>query len=195
MRKEYFKNSDILLFLRRMQANPRRIGAITPSSRRLAACMAREALKTRQSPTDFILEIGPGTGRITRALLERGLEPNKLISVELDPALHNYMLQNFPHVNIIQSNATRLESLIPTEQHRKISAVVSGIPMRNLPALERAMIAQACFAVLKPGGKIIQFTYGLISSIAGPELKGEKVARIYVNLPPATVWSYRKPFR
>jgi phosphatidylethanolamine/phosphatidyl-N-methylethanolamine N-methyltransferase len=190
--KKYLENSAVLLFLQRMVVSPKSIGAVLPSSKRLAIYMAKEALKSFDHSEDYILEVGAGTGRMTRALLDLGLSPQKLLCVELDLKLHNYMAQKFSMVTTIQGNATNLATLIDREKQGKISTIISGIPMRNLSAIEQNLLVQAYLSVLKPMGSILQFTYGGISPFSVPGLKGEKLARIYCNLPPATVWAYQK---
>jgi phosphatidylethanolamine/phosphatidyl-N-methylethanolamine N-methyltransferase len=189
---KYLINSPALLFLQRMVVSPKSIGAILPSSKRLATYMAQEALKTFNHSEDYILEVGAGTGRMTKALLDLGLDPTKLLCVELDLELHSYMSRQFPTITTIQGNATNLTTLIDQEKQGKISTIISGIPMKNLSAIEQNRLVQAYLSVLKPLGNILQFTYGRISPFSVPGLKSERLARIYFNLPPATVWAYQK---
>ncbi|MES1180853.1 MAG: hypothetical protein ABUL66_03225, partial [Verrucomicrobiota bacterium] len=68
--------TDSTLFLREWLANPQRMGSVTPSSRQLAAAMARWL---PADPESFVLELGPGTGAVTQALLARGLREEKLV--------------------------------------------------------------------------------------------------------------------
>ena len=118
------------------------------------------------------------------------LSYQQLICVELDSALCSYMVQKFPNLTIIHGNASHLEKLIDHKRHGQVGAIVSSIPLLALSAVERHQVVQAYFAVLRPGGRVVQFTYGYKSPIARPGLDEKRVARIYANLPPATVWAY-----
>lgn len=187
-----FKSSAILFFLKRVLANPRYMGAIMPSSKKLADCMAQEALKALKNSDDFIVEVGSGTGCVTHSLLEQGLSSQQLLCVELDSRLYSYMAQRFPNLAIIHGNAAHLAKLIDREWYEQVGAIVSSIPMLALSAVERHQAVQAYFSVLRPGGRVVQFTYGYKSPIARPGLDGKRVACIYANLPPATVWVYEK---
>ena len=72
------KLNDTGLFLQEWLANPKRTGSVVPSSKRLAAAMARWL---PENPDSFVLELGPGTGIVTEALLLRGLREEKLVAI------------------------------------------------------------------------------------------------------------------
>lgn len=186
------KAADIAFFFQRVIAAPRRMGAIVPSSKKLADCMAEEALKTRKRTQEFIVEVGAGTGCMTASLLEKGLPPSKLISVELDRKLCNHMHQRFPNIQVIHGNALHLPKLVAPQLHGQVSAIVSSIPMLLFSTDERAQLFKAYFDVLKAEGQVVQYTYGHKSPNTMPDLHQQRVNRIYMNLPPCSVWVYRR---
>lgn len=186
-----YHGKEAALFLGRMTKEPRRVGAVLPTSTTTSNVMAREALKAVSSSDEFIVELGPGTGCITRALLEQGVAPDKLICVELDPELHQYMTEQFPELQIILGDAAQLKSML-AERCGKVGAIVSAIPMINLPTAKRKAIVQACYDVLKPQGKIVQITYRTQPAMAIPGLKRAFAKFVFWNLPPAFIWSLTK---
>jgi phosphatidylethanolamine/phosphatidyl-N-methylethanolamine N-methyltransferase len=171
---------------------PGQIGALAPSSMALARFMARQALSL--CPKDaMILDLGAGTGRFSRALLEAGLAPSRLVLVELDPLLVAYLRQQFPQALVIQGNACFLDQILPSETLKTVGVVVSGLPMLNFPPVVQEKIIHACDKILRSDGAILQFTYGPCSSIPASSLSLSKkrLGCVWVNFPPAYVWMYR----
>ena len=179
------------MVLKKMIRNPRTMGAISPSSPALCKRMVREALQAVESTTDFVVELGPGTGCITAALLARGVAPDRLICVELDPELHKYMTDRFPEVQIILGDAAKLEEILD-KKCGKIAAIVSGIPLKNLPLAAEKKIVRACHAALRPQGKMVQFTYGIRPTSTVPGFERTFSGFVLLNLPPAFVWTFTK---
>lgn len=141
-----------------------------------------------------VLEIGAGTGAVTRALLERGIPPECLWAVEIDPSLAGFLEQQFPAVHVLCGNALELAALLPPSIQGRIGTVVSGLPMRNFSRQERRRTVAGALQMLRPGAEFLQFTYGFRSPIEarGLSLKAERLGRVWNNLPPAAVWRYRK---
>ena len=188
------KYSENLLFLKRLIKNPRSLGAITPSSKALARFICRHI---DYKEGDYVVEIGAGTGSFTRAILTSGVPSSKLIVVELDKELAQYLRINFPDVLVIHGNATILETLIPAYVIGNVQTIVSGIPMVNVPKNVQKEIIDSCFRILGEGGGILQFTYGPISPVSAQSFGffAQKLGRVLQNFPPATVWRYTlKPF-
>jgi phosphatidylethanolamine/phosphatidyl-N-methylethanolamine N-methyltransferase len=181
-----------ILFLKRWLKDPLMIGAIAPSSRELAAAMARLVPGDSQDP---VIELGGGTGVITQALLEAGIAPSRLIVVERDEALHDLLVKRFPQVRVLLGNAADLTALLQPLGITKVCAVVSGLPLLAMRESVRDRIAEESFALLEPGAPFIQFTYGLVSPIPRRKLgvHGEVKSRVLNNLPPASVWLYHRP--
>lgn len=170
---------------------PTRIGAVVPSSRHLARAMAREV---RGVGPGTIVELGAGTGSVTRALLEAGIPKERLVVVERDPELHRLLQERFPELTILKGDARELRRLLAPRGVREAAAVVSSLPLISMPKLTRTRILAECFALLGDGRPLIQFTYGLVSPIDRERLglTGRVAARVWKNLPPASVWRYER---
>jgi len=178
------------LWLRR----PRTIGAIAPSSRRLARATAAEI---DFSTPGVVVELGGGTGSITQALLARAPHPDDIVVVEREASLCRQLAARFPGVRVLHGDARSLKSLLEDEGIGPVKAIVSGLPLRSLTARCRDAIIAEAFAVLAPGGVFVQFTYGLAGPVplvtAGADtLIGQRARWIFRNLPPAALWRYRR---
>eukprot|EP00540_Astrosyne_radiata_P015310 CAMPEP_0116830826 /NCGR_PEP_ID=MMETSP0418-20121206/4982_1 /TAXON_ID=1158023 /ORGANISM="Astrosyne radiata, Strain 13vi08-1A" /LENGTH=178 /DNA_ID=CAMNT_0004459979 /DNA_START=1679 /DNA_END=2215 /DNA_ORIENTATION=+ len=176
-----------------MIKQPRLVGSIAPSSTRLANLIAREALSVIEKSGGLVVEIGPGTGCITRALLAHGVASENLVCVELDPVLHQYMTEQFPEIHTILGDAADVETLL-SGRCTEVAVVVSGVPLKNLPLNKADVIIHSCCDMLKPYGKFIQFTYGISPPAITPKLTISRkfVGFVLLNLPPAFVWSFTK---
>lgn len=177
--------------MKRWCAHPFRLGSIVPSSWALARFMAQSALD-KLDPEAYVLELGPGTGRLTRALLDAGMPAERLICIELDPTLIHYLRQTFSGALILQGNACFLEALLPQHVQGKIGAIVSGLPMLSFSELVRDKILEGGIRVMQKSGCFWQFTYSPFSSIRAQRfgLKKRHVGWVWANLPPANVWCY-----
>lgn len=180
-----------VLFFRRWLANPLAVGALLPSSPFLARVVARNVL---MGPDDAVVELGAGTGSVTEALLKAGLPPDRLFVVEIDADMCTYLRKHFPSAQVINGDASRLREILPTKWHGKVSTVISGIPMITLPDDVQARLIRSWLGELKPGGRLLQYTYSLISPI--PEKKFGLTCRragmTFLNVPPASVFKYEK---
>lgn len=178
------------LFFRRWLKEPRRLGTVAPISTKLAKLAASLVVDPKGSP---IVEIGAGTGRLTRALLEAGLDPAQLTLVELDKELCSFLKETLPGIKVIEGDASYLSQLLDQNQIGQVATVVSAIPFMYLKEEQREAIAQACFDVLKPGGDLLHVTYNCKSPLAQVSfLDQERVGAVWGNLPPGFVWRYRK---
>jgi phosphatidylethanolamine/phosphatidyl-N-methylethanolamine N-methyltransferase len=170
---------------------PTRIGAVAPSSRHLGRAMARQVLSAGPGP---IIELGGGTGSVTRALLEAGIAPERLVVVERDEKLHRILKSHFPKLRILRGDARQLRQLLAPLGITEAAAVVSGLPLISMAKLTRTRILAESFALLCDSRPFIQFTYGLTSPLAREKLglTGRVAARVWANLPPASVWRYER---
>lgn len=187
--------SECFRFLRHWIAHPRRIAAVAPSSAALSRLMTNEI-----APADGpVLELGPGTGVFTRALLARGVRECDLTLVEIGPAFVPILLERFPEARVLQLDAARLakEALFP---EASVAAVVSGLPLLAMPPRKVLSILSGAFAYLRPAGCFYQFTYGPRCPVPRPildrlGLKARRIAATVRNLPPAAVYRIgRAPF-
>jgi len=179
------------LFLLRVLRNPRQLGAVAPSSRHLGALLARHAMVQDDSP---IIELGGGSGSLTRALITAGIHPSRIYVIEVDPELAGYLKNALPAVNIIQGDARDLSKILPSHVVGKINRIVSGLPMINFPELMRRQIMESSFHVMAKEGRFLQYTYSFRSSIDAEayHLQKKRLGSILLNIPPATVWQYTK---
>jgi phosphatidylethanolamine/phosphatidyl-N-methylethanolamine N-methyltransferase len=185
--------SDTTLFLQEWLANPRRTGSVVPSSKRLAAAMARWLPANRES---FVLELGPGTGIVTKALLQHGLREEKLIAIEHNPKLASLLHERFPRANIICGDAWHLDDLLRDRLQpiESVGAVISSLPLLNFSEEQAEALAQKIRDVLEPQGNWVQFTYRIHKrrprGAASFRLHASKI--VWFNLPPARVSVFRK---
>lgn len=191
-----FAGRDEFRFFLNWLRRPRQIGAVIPSSPALAEALAAAA---GTAADGTVVELGPGTGCVTRALLDSGLPPEKLIAVERNPSFCKLLRRRFPHVRIVSGEAGDLASLMRRMDAGPVSAVVSSLPLRNMTEEERRDILSGIAAVLDPEGVMVQYTYGLVppfSADIGEDLGmiGERTGWVLANLPPAAVWRYRPDF-
>ncbi len=184
---------DTTLFLQEWLANPQRTGSVTPSSPRLAAAMARWL---PADPESFVLELGPGTGAVTQALLERGLREDRLVAIERNPKLARLLRRRFPRAHIITGDAWQLDDLLREwrEPVERVGAVISSLPLLNFPPAEAEALAGKIRAILEQGGKWVQFSYHLGARRPHGTSHFLRLASniIWLNLPPARVNVYQK---
>jgi phosphatidylethanolamine/phosphatidyl-N-methylethanolamine N-methyltransferase len=184
--------ADSAHFLRSLIAAPRLTGAVAPSGRALARAMAAAV---GPAPRGLIVELGPGTGPVTRALIESGIAPKRLVLLEYDPAFCAMLRQRFPRVAVVQGDAYDLAGALAEFKGRPIGAVVSSLPLLNQPPHRRAKLIADAFALMGRKGMFVQFTYGLVSPIprevCATRYSAHRGKRIWRNLPPACVWTYR----
>lgn len=181
-----------LLFFRRWIANPLKVGALLPSAPALARLIARQV---EFGPEDAVIEVGAGTGSITKALVESGIPPERLFVIEIDADLCTYLRKKLPaHVQVIHGDAGKLADIVPSRWHGHVATVVSGIPMITLPFEAQQRLIRSWFSILKPGGKMLQYTYSLVSPIPEARLGliGRRCGMAFLNVPPASVFAYRK---
>lgn len=174
-------------FLKGLIARPKNVGAIAPSSPALARAIAREV---DPALAGSVLELGPGTGVVTEALVERGVAEERIAAVEFDPDFAKLVQRRFPKARIVRGDAFDFARLF--DENERFAAIVSGLPLLNHPAARRRALVENALAHLKPGAPFVQFSYGTRPPIPAPT--GANVTRaalILLNLPPARVWVYR----
>lgn len=179
-------------FLKSLAATPRLTGAVAPSGRGLARAMAAAVDPARPG---LVVELGPGTGPVTRALIERGFDQRRLVLVEFDPRFCRMLGSRFEAVRIIGGDAYDLPRTLSDLEGGEVAAFVSSLPLLNQPPHRREKLIGDAFALMGPKGVFVQFTYGLFSPIPREACAGRFQAHcghpIWRNLPPARVWTYR----
>ncbi|MFQ5468152.1 MAG: class I SAM-dependent methyltransferase [Kiloniellaceae bacterium] len=178
-----------LLWLRR----PLHVGAMVPSGRVLAASMA--AAIDRAAP-GTVVELGGGTGSITRALLKAGVPADNLLVVEREPALCRIIEERCPGARVVSADARDLGETLRAAGVDRVKAIVSGLPLLSMESGERRAVLRAAFGALPPGAEFLQFTYGFGAPISEREraelgIVGARSQWVWLNLPPAAIWRFR----
>ena len=186
------------LFLKRWLRQPLAMGAVMPSGPLLTRALAQTAVREMQGRDGHVIELGAGTGEVTKALLAAGIAPERLALVERDPELVAFLRRHFRDPRIIEGDAARLPKLLAAEGVAKVATVVSGLPLLSLPAEVVTGIVHGVFEALPRGAALVQFTYGPSPPVPKAlreslHLVGTHGRRIWRNVPPAVVWTFRRP--
>jgi phosphatidylethanolamine/phosphatidyl-N-methylethanolamine N-methyltransferase len=189
--KKPLRLDDEVRFLRSWIEKPLHMGAVMPSGRVLARTMAQYVDTKSSGP---VVELGPGTGAITNALIEHGVDQKRLVLVEYNPGFCALLRDRYPHAKVVQGDAYKLRDSLWDVLNVPASAVVSGLPLVTKPMLTRLKLIRDAFLALAPGAPFVQFTYSVAPPIPKslPGVSTEASERIWMNLPPARVWVYRK---
>ncbi|MCG8455612.1 MAG: hypothetical protein MI919_04970 [Holophagales bacterium] len=183
---------DEVRFLRTWAAHPLKLGAVSPTSRALANLMVEHA---NPDPAGFTLETGPGTGVVTQALIDYGVAPERIVSVEYDRGFSELLHKRFPDVNVIHGDALNLGATLGAFGDTVFSAALSGLPLLNVPRAKRAPYLEGLLDRLVPGGVVSQLSYSFVppqDPIPG-RLAVEKSRWVTFNLPPGRAWIYKRP--
>jgi phosphatidylethanolamine/phosphatidyl-N-methylethanolamine N-methyltransferase len=182
---------DEVRFLRSWIEKPLHMGAVMPSGRLLARTMAQYVDIDSDDP---VIELGPGTGAITSALLHRGVDQRRLVLVEYNSGFCALLRDRYPQARVVHGDAYTLRDTLWNVLGTPASAIVSGLPLVTKPMSTRLKLIRDAFAALAPGAPFVQFTYSVAPPIPKslPGVSTEASERIWMNLPPARVWVYRK---
>lgn len=187
-RQPRLRLDDEVRFIATWLQNPLKIGAVSPSGRLLARAIAAEV---DPSQPGMVVELGPGTGPVTEALIERGVSPERLILVEYDPEFCSLLRRRFPAAKVVQGDAYALGKTLANMVDEPLCAVVSGLPLMTRPLFTRLRLLKTALSMLRKGGPFVQFTYAMTAPIPSRRHRGTASPRVWLNLPPARVWVYR----
>jgi phosphatidylethanolamine/phosphatidyl-N-methylethanolamine N-methyltransferase len=181
--------SNPWMFFRRWIANPLQMGSVVPSS---ASLCQRIVEQTRCTEDEAVVELGAGTGVISRALLASGLPPERLFVIEIVPDMALHLRRVLPGVNVLEGDARRLPHLLPARWHGRIGTVICGIPLVLLPLEEQRRFIDAIEAVA-PGRGFLHYSYCITSPLPAAKhaLAARREAWTPLNFPPASVWRYQ----
>ena len=188
--KKPLRLDDEMKFIRSWMEKPLRTGAVMPSSKALARTMARYVDPNSTGP---VIELGPGTGPVTEALVERGVDPARLVLVEFNPDFCRLLRNRYLAATVVQGDAYRLRRLLETYVKAPAAAIVSGLPLVTKPVRTRLRLISDAMALLAPGAPFVQFTYAMVTPIpkALSGITAQASELIWMNVPPARVWVYR----
>lgn len=180
--------SDMIAFLRVGLSHPRCVGAVAPSGRALARLITSE-LGDTSGP---VIELGAGTGVITRALIERGIPEQQLVLVETQPHFVQMLQKRFPTAQVLAMEAGQLRRFDPFEGSAA-GSVVSGLPLLSMPRRAVMSIMRGAFRRLRADGIFYQYTYGPRCPVPGAilerlGLRARRIGWVPNNLPPASVY-------
>lgn len=185
---------DEARFLRSWFERPLVTGAVTPSGKMLARTMASYADPSVPGP---VIELGPGTGPVTEALIRRGFDQERLILVEYNPDFCALLRRRFPRTTVIRGDAYSIRETLGSLLTEPCAATISSLPLFTKPLEKRMELLQDAHDVMQPGAPFVQFTYAVVPPIPARCEAGSYTAsrsnRVWLNLPPARVWVYRRP--
>ena len=183
--------ADEVRFFRTWASKPLTTGAVSPSGRALARAMAAEI---DPAWPGVVVELGPGTGAVTAALIERGVEPHRLVAIEYNGEFAGMLGGRFPGIKVIEGDAYALHRTLALHDVGPVAAVVSSLPLFTRPPLQRHDLLTEAMGLLEPGRPFVQFSYALVPPV--PARSGPWTLDvsdwILMNLPPARVWTYRR---
>ncbi|UVC08946.1 methyltransferase domain-containing protein [Rhizobium sp. TH2] len=185
------KFDDNIRFIKGVISTPKTVGAIMPTSARMANRMASIIDTGSGLP---VLELGPGTGVITRAILDKGVKPENVVSVEYSSDFVRHLRGKYPGVNFINGDAFSLAETLENYRGQKFDCVISGIPLLNFPMHQRVKLIEDLLKLVPVGRPVVQFSYGPVSPVvARPDSYTIKhFDFIMRNIPPAQIWHYKK---
>lgn len=188
------KFDDELKFFKGWIDKPKAVGSIIPTSSVTARRMA-SVIDTKSGLP--VLEVGPGTGCITKAILHRGVKPRDLYTVEYSHDFVQHLRRNFPGVNVIEGDGFDLDATLGDKRDMQFDCVVSGVPLLNFPVARRVAYLECLLRRIPRGRPVVQLTYGPKSPIP-PGLGDYSVEHfdfILRNIPPTQLWLYRRAAR
>lgn len=185
------KFDDELKFFKGWIDKPKAVGSIVPTSSITARKMASVVDPNSGLP---VLEVGPGTGVITRAILAQGVKPENLYAVEYSADFVRHLRQLYPGVNVIEGDAFNLDATLGDKRGLTFDSVVSGVPLLNFPVAQRVAYVESLLDRIPTGRPIVQLTYGPLSPI--PPGRGDYTVEhfhfVIRNIPPTQLWIYRR---
>jgi phosphatidylethanolamine/phosphatidyl-N-methylethanolamine N-methyltransferase len=172
-------------------ANPKAVGAIAPTSTPMARIMASAA---RCGDELKVLELGPGNGVTTRAILEHGVAPENLTAIEFTKSFLPGLRLRYPGVNFIHGDAFNISHISDELGIEKFDTAISGLPLLNFPIRDRIRLVERVLDQLEPGRPLIQFSYGIRPPVRARHghFTVTQLDSVLLNLPPARIWAYRR---
>lgn len=188
--------AELWMFFRQWLRKPLSIAAISPSSRFLA----RRIVAALPDDTRRVIELGPGTGTFTRALIEHGIAGNDLLALEFNPELHAYLRDQLPAIRVVLGDARFLPENPEVRRFMEegpVRTIVSGLGLLAMAKESQQAILAGAFKLMGDDGVFVQFTYGPkvpvhpdVMNVLG--LTARRHGFTLLNLPPASVYVFRR---
>jgi len=179
-------------FLKNWAGNPLTTGAVAPSGKALARLMASYVEADRDGK---VLELGPGTGVVTQAMIRSGVPPQKIVSIEYNGNFAAMMRERFPDITVVQGDAYAIAPQNDIGTDRPLASIISSLPLFSRAPHERRQLINRALDMLEPGAPFIQFSYALVPPVKQDEgdFIIDRTNWVVMNVPPARVWIYRRP--
>lgn len=184
--------SESFSFFKAWLASPLKVASVVPSSEALA-----QAITAEVDPTaGLVLELGPGTGVFTRALLARGVPAPNITLIEASPEFARKLQVEFPAIRTLVLDATQLVDA-QIYGGAPVHAVISGLPLLSMKKDDVVAVLQGAFHYLQPNGSLYQFTYGPVSPVSDETLQSlgltaTRISYTVRNIPPASVYRIQR---
>ena len=186
---------DRLAFFQGFLRKPMQVGSIIPSSRFLERRIARAAGIGRAR---LVVELGPGTGGTTRALLRQMRSDAKLLAIEIDPDFVSVLrrLNHDPRLIVHEGSATDVRQILAKHELGAPDVILSGIPFSTMPRPLGRDIIRSVHESLEPGGVFVAYQVRDRVKILGSEVFGRaRTDMVLLNVPPMRVYRWEKQAR
>ncbi|WP_436099136.1 phospholipid N-methyltransferase PmtA [Pararhizobium sp. LjRoot238] len=185
------KFDEEIRFFKGWRSNMKAVGSIVPTSGITARRMASVVNPHSGLP---VLELGPGTGVITKAILQNGVQPQSLVSVEFSTDFYQHLVKTYPGVDFINGDAFDLEKTLGARKDQQFDSVVSAVPLLNFPMHMRVSLIEDLLSRIPVGRPVVQISYGPLSPVVAMPDRYQISHYDFVvrNIPPAQLWVYRK---
>lgn len=183
---------DKWLFFRRWLAHPLRVASLHPSSERLSALIAAQAVRSQD---EVVLEVGAGTGPVSRAMIEAGLPPEQLVMIELDPAMCELLRSEFPDATVLEGDALQPETVVPESWRGRFTNCVSGLPILGCKRDQQFNFVRQTFALMGGEGRLIQYTNVPVPPIQHRPLglSARRLGFTWSGVFPFYIWEFTSP--
>lgn len=184
--------NENILFFKRWIKSPLQLGTFAPISNSLAK-KATISIMNYVNKNSNILEVGAGTGKLTRELLKSGVDEKNIKTIELDVDFHKFLEKNIPNVHHINGNAFDVDKLIKKDWLENVDVIVSVIPLMYMSESDRNKLTKKLFQSVGKNIPIIHVTYNPSSPLKNnKDIKSSRLHSVWFNFPPGFVWMYEE---
>ena len=180
-------------FLRGFLEKPAEVGSIIPSSR----FMERRITRTADlASAKLAIELGPGTGGTTKALLEAMAPDAKLLAIEINPGFCELIEQSIrdPRLIVHEGSAAEIPEALVKHDLGAPDVVLSGIPFSTMPREVGLAILRSVNDSLAPGGRFVAYQFRDVVHTLGKRVFGPASVQLeLLNMPPMRVYRWDIP--